>query len=334
MGTVVVMAHRVAVLALDDVIAFDLGIASRVLNEALDDDGQRLYDVVTCTIGGRPVRTNTDLLLASAHDERALATADTVVVATQEPTGRLLREGILDPEVEQALTLIRPGTRIVSLCTSAFILAAAGLLDGLTATTHWALAPRFRELFSKVTLDSKVLFVDEGRILTGAGGAAGIDLFVHLVRRDHGSAVANAAARRCVTAPWRDGGQAQFLELPTPDVAGASTGATREWALERLDQPLTLDAMASHAMTSVRTLTRRFRAEVGMSPTQWLIRQRIERSRVLLETSDVPVEKVATLVGVGSPTVLRRHFAATFGVSPATYRRTFRSGHEGQLSRA
>lgn len=319
------MVHRVAVLALESVVAFDLGIPARVLNEARGPGGERLYDVVTCTIGGRPVRTDGDLLLAAAHDESVLATAQTVVVATQEPTGRLLEEGVLEPDVARALALIRPDTRVVSLCTSAFVLAAAGLLDGLTATTHWACADRFRALFPAVRLRPDVLFVDAGRVLTGAGAAAGVDLFLHLVRRDHGSTVANAAARHCVAPPWRDGGQAQFLELPTPSATASTTGPTRAWALEHLADPLPLDQLAGHAHLSVRTFTRRFRSEVGVSPAQWLARQRLERARWLLESSDLPVEKVAAEVGLGSPMSLRRHFAATFGVSPSAYRRTFRA---------
>ena len=319
------MADRVVVLALDQVMPFDLGIPARVLNEALNDGGRRLYDVVTCTIGGRPVRTNTDLLLASVHDEGALASADTAVVATQEPSRRMLEQGVNEPEVERALSLIRPDARVVSLCTSAFVLAAAGLLDGLTATTHWALAPAFERLFPRVTMDPDVLFVDSDRVLTGAGGAAGVDLFLHLIRCDHGAVVANSAARRCVAAPWRDGGQAQFIETPTPADTSTSTARTRAWALERLDEPMSLESLAEHALTSVRTLTRRFRAEVGMSPTQWLIAQRVERARIVLESTDIPVELVAGMVGLGSATLLRRHFAAFFGVSPQSYRRTFRS---------
>lgn len=325
-GIVPVMVHRVAVLALDSVIGFDLGIPSRVLNEAKDERGAPLYSVTTCTLGGRPVRTDGDLLLAAASDESALAAADTVVIATQEPRGGLRETGVLDPEIARALETIRPETRIVSLCTSAFVLAAAGLLDGLTATTHWVYAERFRRLFPQVRLDPDVLFVDEGRVLTGAGGVAGIDLFLHIVRRDHGAAVANRAARHCVAAPWRDGGQAQFLELPTPAHTDTSTMPARAWALEHLDEPLPLDALAARAAMSVRTFTRRFRAETGLSPTQWLTRQRLERARVLLETSGLPVEQIPDHVGLGSTVALRRHFTARFGVSPARYRQVFRAG--------
>jgi len=320
------MTHRVAVLALDGVMPFDLGIPARVLNEAVDAAGHRLYEVVTCSLGGAPVRTNTDVSIVVRHDESVLAGADTVVVATQEPTRHLLATGEVDPRVRAALALVHPDARVVSLCTSAFVLAAAGLLDGLPATTHWSLADVLAERFPRVEVRPGVLFVDTGRVLTAAGAAAGIDLFLHLVRLDHGAAVANAAARRCVVAPWRDGGQAQFIEQPTPpDGAAASTGPTRAWALAHLDRPLTLEDLAAHATMSVRTFTRRFRAEVGLSPTQWVIAQRVDRARSLLETSDLPVEQVAARSGFGSAALLRQHLAAALGVPPQAYRRTFRA---------
>ncbi|GAA1967703.1 hypothetical protein GCM10009838_27530 [Catenulispora subtropica] len=173
-----------------------------------------------------------------------------------------------------------------------------------------------------------MLFVDDGDVLTSAGVAAGVDLCLHLIRRDHGSAVANQAARHCVVPPWRDGGQAQYIERAVPDAADTSTSATRSWALQRLDQPLPLDELARHARMSVRTLTRRFRQEVGLTPGDWLIRQRVEYARHLLETSDLPVDHLARSVGFGSSASLRGHFNATVGVSPQAYRRTFR-GSEG-----
>ncbi|SDS85305.1 GlxA family transcriptional regulator [Actinoplanes derwentensis] len=317
--------HRVAVLALDDVIPFDLGIPSRVFNEAINDQGRRLYEVITCSIGGAPVATSAGYTIGVQHDEQALHTADTVVVATQEPTTRMLRSGSLPPEVSAALALIRPGTRIVSLCTSSFILAAAGLLDGLRATTHWALADEFTRLFPHVDLDPSVLFVDNGRILTSAGAAAGIDLCLHLVRRDHGAAIAGSAARRCVIAPWRDGGQAQFIERVVPRQTDTSTTRTREWALSRLGEPLALTDLAAHANMSVRTFSRRFTAETGSSPNQWLIQQRVDHARHLLETSDLPVDRVAAAVGFGSATLLRRHLQTTLGLPPTAYRKTFRA---------
>jgi transcriptional regulator GlxA family with amidase domain len=319
------MPHRVVVLALPNVIPFDLGIPARVLNEAHDEDGQRLYTVTTCSIGGAPVTTNAGFRIDVDYDETALADADTVVVATQEPSERLLRSGEPDPDTAAALELVRPGTRMVSTCTSAFILASVGLLDGRPATTHWAMADRFAALFPRVELRPDVLFIDAGPVLTSAGAAAGLDLFLHIVRRDHGAEVANAAARRCVVAPWRDGGQAQFIQRPTPPTTATGTGPTREWVLNRLDRPLTIADMAAHASMSKRTFSRQFVAETGVTPVQWLILQRIDRARTLLETSDLPIERIAAEAGFGSATLLRQHLQATLGVTPRGYRRTFRT---------
>jgi transcriptional regulator GlxA family with amidase domain len=237
----------------------------------------------------------------------------------------MLHDGVLPADVSAALTLIGPQTRVVSLCTSAFILAAAGLLDGLAATTHWALADDFARLFPRVRLDPDVLFVDNGRILTGAGAAAGVDLCLHLIRRDHGAAVANAAARRCVVAPWRDGGQAQFIERPVPQPRDASTAPTRQWALDHLDRPLSLADLAAHAQMSIRTFSRHFLAETGTTPTRWVLQRRIDHARHLLEASDLPVDRIAPQVGFGSAALLRRHLHSAVGVSPLSYRRTFRA---------
>ncbi|WP_320670704.1 GlxA family transcriptional regulator [Patulibacter defluvii] len=318
------MVHRVAVLALDRVVPFDLGIPARVFGAARDGDGRPLYAVATCAIGGGSVRTSADFSIAVDHDERLLRRADTVVVATQEPEGALAEDGVLPEPVLAALRAIPERTRVVSICTGSFVLAAAGLLDGRPAATHWMQAERFRRLFPRVTLDPDVLFVDDGRVLTAAGGAAGVDLCLHLIRRDHGAMVANAAARRCVVSPWREGGQAQFVEPPPPRHGDATTAPTREWALGRLRDPLTLAEMAAHARMSVRTFSRRFRAEVGVSPARWIIQRRVDLARSLLETTDLPVETVAHEAGFGSAAGLRQHLQATIGVAPLAYRRTFR----------
>ncbi|MEV5330023.1 GlxA family transcriptional regulator [Nonomuraea fastidiosa] len=315
------MTHRVAVLALDGVLPLDLGIPARVFNEACEPDGTRLYSVTTCSIGGRPVRTHEDYKIVVDHDESLLESADTVVIATQEPSERLLATGEPPDDVAAALKRIGPDTRIVSLCTSAFLLAAAGLLDGRRATTHWALCDRLARLFPKVEVDPNVLFVDNGRILTSAGGAAGIDLCLHLVRMDHGAAVAAAAARRCVVAPWREGGQAQFIEHPVPQDTDRSTSATRQWVLDNLAEPITLEDMARHANMSVRTFTRRFRSEVGSSPQKWLAQRRLAHARLLLETTELPIARIATACGFGDPVALRKHFYANLGLSPLAYRR-------------
>ena len=213
---------------------------------------------------------------------------------------------------------------MVSICTGAFVLAAAGLLDERPATTHWLHAPAFARLFPDVRLDPDVLFVDDGDVLTSAGNAAGIDLLLHLIRRDHGSDVAARVARRSVVAPWREGGQSQFVERPVPEPGDSGTATTRAWALQRLHDPLTLADLATHAQMSVRTFTRRFREETGLSATQWLVQQRVALARRLLESTDSPVERIATESGFGTAASLRQHLHAAIGVPPLTYRRTYR----------
>ena len=257
------------------------------------------------------------------YDLRLLDTADTVIVPGIHGHSAALHG---TPEVHAALRAAHGrGTRVMSICTGAFLLAAAGLLDDRPATTHWAWADAFRARYPRVKLDPDVLFVDDGDILTSAGVAAGIDLCLHVVRRDHGSEVANHAARRCVVPPWRDGGQSQFIERPLPASGDATTGPTRAWALDRLDRPLDLAELAAHARMSVRTFTRRFREETGMSPARWLLRQRVELARRLLVGTDLPIERVAVQAGFGTAASLRQHLHAAVGVAPAAYRRTFRT---------
>jgi transcriptional regulator GlxA family with amidase domain len=204
------------------------------------------------------------------------------------------------------------------------VLAAAGLLDGRPAATHWAWGNTITRLYPQVNWNLDVLFVDDGDILTSAGVGAGVDLCLHIVRNDHGAEVANRAARRCVVPPFREGGQAQYIERPVPQSAGAGTEPTRAWALDRLAEPVSLEEMAAHARMSVRTFTRRFREETGLSPRQWLLRQRVAHAQLLLESTDLAVDAVARRSGLGSATALRQHLQATIGVAPSAYRRTFR----------
>ncbi|MFF9066677.1 GlxA family transcriptional regulator [Streptomyces sp. NPDC014891] len=315
--------HRVAVLALPGVPPFELGIPSRVFGSAEDADGRALYEVVICTADGAPVLSDAGFTVQPAAGPEALAAADTVVVPPTHAMPELGRGGPLPPEVAAAIAGIRPGTRLVSICTGSYVLAAAGLLDGRPATTHWNLAPEFRRAYPGVKLDDEVLFVDDGDVLTSAGVAAGVDLCLHMIRRDHGASVANRAARMCVVPPWRDGGQAQFIDRPVPEPTLASTTATRAWALEHLSEPLTLARLAEHARMSLRSFTRRFRDEVGSTPVQWLTAQRLELARQLLETTDLPIDLVAHRAGLGSGNSLRAHMRTAFGVSPAAYRRAF-----------
>ncbi|GAB3982082.1 helix-turn-helix domain-containing protein [Actinoallomurus acanthiterrae] len=316
------MPHEVVVLALDDVVAFDLGVPAQIFGAARDAAGRDLYRVRVCTPDGGPVRTSSGFAAVPDHGPQILATADTIVIAGVHG-GTALEEGVLESPVADALARRRPGTRVMSICTGAFVLAAAGLLNDRPATTHWLHVERFRALYPTVRLDPGVLFVDDGDVLTSAGVGAGVDLCLHVIRRDHGSAVANRAARRSVMPPWREGGQSQFIERPLPEPTGSSTAETRAWALERLHEPLDLARLSRRAGMSVRTFTRRFRAETGLSPAQWLVRQRIEEARRLLETTDLPIDQVAARAGLGTAVSLRQHLHAAVGVSPATYRRTF-----------
>ncbi|MEV7125395.1 helix-turn-helix domain-containing protein [Streptomyces sp. NPDC093260] len=319
--------HRVAVLALDGLLPFELGIPHRIFGRPTDAEGRLLYDVVTCSVRPPgPVTTDADFSIDVAHGPKALATADTVIVPASYELGPVFEEGRLTEDLAAALALIRPGTRLASICTGAYVLAAAGHLDGRPATTHWAHADHFQRLFPRVEVDADVLFVDDGDVLTSAGVAAGIDLCLHMVRRDHGIAVANDVARRTVVPPHRDGGQAQYIARPVPDPQLATTATARAWALERLHEPIQLRDMAEREAMSVRTFTRRFREEVGVSPGQWLTRQRIERARHLLESTDLSMDRVARDTGFGTAQSMRQHLMAALGVTPTAYRRTFRAG--------
>ncbi|MBW6432370.1 helix-turn-helix domain-containing protein [Actinoplanes hulinensis] len=314
--------HLIAVLILEGLVPFDLGTPTQVFLSARDDSLRRLYRVRVC--GSGPVRSEAGFTVVPDYDLSELAHADTVIVPGIHKGGPVT-DGTLPDDVREALVAAAArGARIVSICTGASVLAAAGLLDGRPAATHWAWAERIGGLYPRVRWDFDVLFVDDGDVLTSAGVGAGVDLCLHIVRSDHGAAVANRTARRCVVPPWRDGGQAQFIERPVPDAHGSGTEPTRAWVLDRLAEPVTLEEMAGHARMSVRTFTRRFRDETGLSPRQWLLRQRVEHARILLESTDLAVESVARRAGLGSATALRQHMHATIGVAPSAYRRTFR----------
>ncbi|MBL7260608.1 GlxA family transcriptional regulator [Paractinoplanes lichenicola] len=314
--------HTIAVLPLEGVVAFDLGTATQVFNAARRADKTKLYRILVCGTG--PVRSTAGFTIVPDHDLSALEQADTVVVPGVD-AGSTVTDGTLRDDVREALRKAAArGARIVSICTGASVLAAAGLLDGRPAATHWLWGARIGRLYPQVKWNLDVLFVDDGDVLTSAGVGAGADLCLHIVRNDHGAEVANRAARRCVLPPWRDGGQAQFIERPVPHSDGTGTAPTRAWALDRLAEPVGLEEMAEHARMSVRTFTRRFREETGTSPRQWILRQRIAHAQVLLESTDLGVETVARRSGLGSATALRQHLQAAIGVAPTAYRRTFR----------
>jgi transcriptional regulator GlxA family with amidase domain len=315
--------HRIVVLALPGVMPFELAIPGRLFGSALDPAGQPLYEVITCSVDGGPVGSGADYDIAVRYGQEALADADTVVIPPSHALDEVLSTASLPPPIAAALRRIRPGTRLMAMCTGAFVLAAAGALDGRRAVTHWAEAASLAALFPSVAVDQDALYIDEGDVLTSAGIAAGIDLCMHVIRRDYGTQVAAQVARECVISPQREGGQRQFTRRPVPAPARGSTTSARAWALDRLAEPLTLTVLADRATMSVRTFTRRFREETGLSPGEWLAAQRLDYARTLLEGSDLAVDQVAARSGLGTGANLRQQFRAALGVSPAAYRRTF-----------
>lgn len=311
--------HRVATVVVQPVLSFDVSIPLMVFHSTTH------YDVQVCAARPGPMATAGGPDIVVPYGLEALEGADTVIAVGSG--GEQAPAEVLDALRKAAAR----GARIASLCTGAFVLAQAGLLDGRRATTHWGLAGELATRFPAVDVQPDLLFVEDGGMYTSAGAAAAIDLCLHLVRVDYGAAVANAVARRAVVPPVRPGGQSQFIETPLPHDRGTSLAATRAWALEHLDRPMTLADLAGHAKTSVRTLTRRFRAETGLSPLQWLLQRRIHRARELLETTELPMDQVARQSGMGSADSLRKHMAGHVGLTPTAYRAGFnRAGTGGR----
>ena len=318
------MTHRVAVLVPDQVIGLDLAIPCHVFDSTVLPSGEQPYELRVC--GLRPVDAKVNVhaeyrvvprwRLADARD------ADTLIVPGMwEPAS---------PPARAVVKLVRDvyerGGRVASVCTGAFVLAAAGLLDGRRATTHWDDAGDLARCYPDVQVDPDVLYVDnDGRVLTSAGVAAGLDMCLHMVAADFGAAVAAGTARRVVVPVIRDGGQAQFIVHELPTDAGPVLQPTLSWMSDHLREDLTLDDIARRATMSVRTLNRRFREHVGTTPLQWLLTLRIERAKELLETTDLPIERIADEVGFGSSVTLRHHFTRRVRVPPQRYRAAFRA---------
>ncbi|MFD9789919.1 GlxA family transcriptional regulator [Streptomyces sp. NPDC059070] len=311
--------RRVAVLVLEGAKPLDVGIPAQVFTTR----ASMPYEVRVCGAEPGPVTGGDGLSYAVAHGLDALEWADLVFVPGYRFPGR---EDPPRAVLEALVAAHARGARLAAISTGAFALAATGLLDGRRATTHWHYTRALAEKHPRVRVDANVLFVDEGTVLTSAGAASGIDLCLHILRGDLGVAASNHAARRLVAAPYRSGGQAQYVPRSLPEPLGERFAATREWALHRLGEPLTLEAMARHAAVSARTFSRRFVEDTGYTPMQWVMRARIDMARELLERSERGVERIATDVGLGTGANLRLHFQRVLGTTPTEYRRTFARG--------
>lgn len=311
--------HRVAVVALDGVVTFDLSTPSEVLSRVRLPNGRPGYQVRVCGVS-REVDAGA-LRLRLHHGLSELERADTVILPGVADLARPVPPAL----IRAVRAAASGGARIATICTGAFLLAATGLLDGRRATTHWLAAPELARRFPSVSVDPNVLFVDEGNLLTSAGASAGIDLCLHLVQRDYGAAVATAAARLAVMPLQRAGGQAQFIEHGALPLDTTSLSRLLEWLEENIDRELSLQVIARRAAMSVRTLSRQFRSQTGSTPLAWLQQTRVRRARVLLETTALSVDRVASSAGFGSVASFRLHFGRIVGTSPQAYRRAFRA---------
>jgi transcriptional regulator GlxA family with amidase domain len=301
---------------------FELAIPCEVFGQRRTAFVEPWYEFRVCAAEPGRTRVGAGFVADTVHSFADLDWADTVIVPAHPFPTMFERP---DPALVEAVRSAHErGARIASLCTGAFVLAAAGLLDGRRVTTHWMYADLLARRYPRVKVDPTVLYVDEGDVLTSAGLAAGLDLCLHLVRLDYGSEVANVLARRLVIPPHRPGGQAQYVEMPLPRREDDSLAPLLHWALEHLDEPFTIDQLATQQSVTPRTLIRRFRATTGLAPLQWLLAQRVQRARQLLESTDTPPGRIAESCGLGTEANLRHHFARLVGVSPTEYRREFR----------
>jgi transcriptional regulator GlxA family with amidase domain len=306
----------------DRCLAFEMVVPCEVFGIDRSRMGVPNYRLMLCRIEPGPLRMIVGFSIDVPYDLAALEEADTVIV----PGWRDIDEPPPEPLLQALQRAHGRGARIVSLCSGAFVLAAAGLLDGRRATTHWMYAEALAVRFPRIRVDADVLYVGDGQVFTSAGTAAGIDLCLHLVALDYGQAIANTFARRMVVAPHRDGGQAQYIQAPkAEEAAGGALAATAAWALGRLQEPLTVRCLADHARLPVRTFARQFRPAIGTTPGQWLTSQRILAARRGLETSDASIEQIAQACGFGSAASFRLHFRRALGIAPTAYRRHFQA---------
>ena len=318
--------HTVAAVISDGVAPFELAVGCEVFGIDRSELVDPWYRFLVCAAEPPPIRSSVGFTIDTPYGLDEVRKADTVII----PAWGANKGEVPADLIDALCTAHRRGARLLSVCSGAFVLAATGLLDGRRATTHWMYTDLLAERYPLIDVDPRVLYVDEGDVMTSAGTAAGIDLCLHIVRLDHGAEVANAVARRMVVPPHRDGGQAQFVEAPVAQNAGDDPLAvTLGWMLEHLDRPMSVDDLAGRSHMSPRHFARRFRAVTGTTPHQWLLSQRVLLASRLLETTDDPVELVAQRCGMGNAATLRVHFQRVVGTSPLAYRRTFRQEEAG-----
>lgn len=311
--------RRVAALLYDGLGTFEFAIATEVFGLDRPEFGDDWYEFTSCSEGRRPVRANGHVSIAPEAGLEALAGAGTIIIPGWNTTGEPPPPAVADATLKAHAR----GARLATICSGVFLLASLGLADGQTVTTHWKYAERFRSLFPAIDLDPDVLYIDNGNVLTSAGSAAGIDLMLHIVRKDFGPDRANQVARRLVMPPHRDGGQAQFIERPVPRQANSRLAALLDAVRARPQLGWTIGRMAREAAMSERTMIRRFNDSLGLSPGEWLVETRVDAARQLLEAGSVGIDEVAELSGFGSAATLRHHFRSRLGVSPARYRDRF-----------
>ncbi|MEV6787170.1 helix-turn-helix domain-containing protein [Streptomyces sp. NPDC051098] len=315
------MLKNVAAVLLEGVHPFELGVISEVFGLDRSEDGMPVYDFAVVSAAGRTLHTHAGFSITTQHGLERLEDADLVAVPTG---GDYPTRGYPEELLDALRRAVDRGARVISVCTGAFVLGAAGLLNGRRCTTHWRHTGILAERHPLAVVDPDVLYVDEGSVITSAGTAAAIDACLHVVRQEHGPEVANHIARRMVVPPHRDGGQAQYIERPLPRTRCDTVGDVLAWMERHLDREMTVEQLAERAHMSPRTFARRFQQETGTTPYRWLLRQRVLLSQELLESTDDTVDTIAGRSGFGNAAALRHHFLRTLGTTPNAYRRTFR----------
>jgi transcriptional regulator GlxA family with amidase domain len=317
------MLKDVAVVVLDGFTPFELGVVCEVFGTDRTDEGLPAYDFAVVAGEPGPLRSEAGFTLQTSFGLDRLETADLIAVPASGDS-RCRRDDWPEPLLDALRRAVERGSRVLSVCTGAFALGAAGLLDGRACTTHWRHSERLARLYPAAKVDPSVLYIDADPVITSAGTAAGIDACLYLLRKEHGSRVANAIARRMVVPPHRDGGQAQFVDRPVAELACDTLGEVIEWMQRNVDRVMTVDRLAGLAAMSPRTFARRFVQETGTTPQRWLIGQRILLAQQLLEETDETVDVIAERAGFGNAATFRHHFRAWRATTPHAYRRTFR----------